>query len=223
MAGYIPTNILKPVRGGFEQNSVMAYINELTDKIDEQDKTIDELEAKLKGNSQDSKLVEQFKNNLAAEKEKTAAAEKMAQENAARMKDATEKAAKLAAALKAEKEGRSADAQQMKQLLQQAQAKARSADEGKLRELQQEIVSLKGEIGQLTSENTKLRNSATASGELSSSVQQLQSELSEQETKLKNAEGDLEKAKGEISEKDKKIKGNRAGEQGKRRKLCSGI
>lgn len=207
----IPSGVLKPARiGGLEKESVMTYLDELNSKIDELEK---ELEARdSAGEAHESQLVQEYRRDLEAAQKKAAESDKLAQSTAAQLKDATDKAAKLAAALKAEKDGRNADAQQMKQLLQQAQAQAKNADEGKLRELQEEIVSLKGEISSLNAENTKLKNSASASGELSASVQQLKDDLdsSSKETEdlkaqLAEATAQLANMEGEAFAKDSQI------------------
>lgn len=183
----IPSNILKPVKfGGLDSTSVTMYIDELNSKMTELERENEELRSGA--DAQQSKLVQEYKRDLEAAQKKAAEAEKAAQGGAAQIKAANDKAIQLAAALKAEKEGRASDAQKMKQLLQQAQAKASAVDEGKMREYQQEIVSLKGEISQLTMENTQLKTSANASGELSASVDQLQGELDKVKAELAKAE-----------------------------------
>ncbi len=216
----IPSNILKPVKfGGLDPTSVTTYIDELFSKMSELEKENEELRSGA--GAQESQLVQEYKRDLEAAQRKAAEAEKAVQGSAAQVKAANDKAIQLAAALKAEKEGRASDAQKMKQLLQQAQAKTSAVDEGKMREYQQEIVSLKGEISQLTMENTQLKTSANASGELSASVDQLQGELDKvradlakaeeardsAETALKDAESEKEKSVSELNAQKSELEG----------------
>ena len=197
------SGILKPAKFGapaLDKESVMIYIGELGDKLHDLEKENEELRSAT--SEKESGLVKEYKRDLEAAEKKAKEAEKTAQESIAKLKGANEKAVQLAAALKAEKEGRSSDAQKMKQLLQQAQAKASKVDEGKLREYQEEIVSLKGEISELSMENSKLKNSVSANGELSASVEQLQTDLSAAKTSLEQAETDLKAKEKDLADKD---------------------
>ncbi|MCR4647412.1 MAG: hypothetical protein K5695_18725 [Oscillospiraceae bacterium] len=207
----IPQNVLKPAKfGGFDKDSVLTYVDELNSKIEELEKELADREEA--GSSQESQLVQEYKRDLEAAQRQAAEYQKAAQASAAQLKDATEKATKLAVALKAEQDGRRADAQQMKQLLNQAQSQAKAGDDTKVKELQQEIVALKGEISTLTSENTKLKTSATASGELSASVQQLKDDLTSSEKEMGDLKSQLEETtaalanmEGEMFAKDSQI------------------
>ncbi len=199
----IPTGVLKEKGKYFEKEGVLIYLDELNNKIKDLE---EELESHSEANSQqESQLIAQYRKDLEAAQKRATDAERAVQETAAQLQGANDKAAQLAAALKTEKEERSSDAQKMKQLLQQAQAQATAVDEGKLRELQTEIVSLKGEIGTLTAENTQLKSKASADGELSESVKVLQDQLANKEEELAKMQNELNDLGGQIFAKDMQI------------------
>ena len=129
----IPSGVLKPAKfGGLEKESVMTYLDELNTKIDDLEKQLAEREEA--GGAQESNLIKEYRRDLEEAEKRASEAQKAADEAAGQLQSANDKAAQLAQALKSERDGRAADAQQMKQLLQQAQAKANSVDEGKMRE-----------------------------------------------------------------------------------------
>jgi vacuolar-type H+-ATPase subunit H len=196
--------------GGLERESVMTYLDELNSKIFDLEEELKKREEE--SGAAESGLIQEYRRDLetaekkAAEAEKKAAeAEQKASESTAQLKSVNDKAVQLASALKAEQEARNSDARKMKQLLQQAQAKSNSVDEGKMREYQQEIVALKGEIGQLTSENSALRSSASSSSQLSETVQKLNEELTAKNKEAAETAQELEDSKAALSEKEKEI------------------
>lgn len=200
----IPTGVLKEAplgKRGFDKDLVLTYVDELNNKIKELE---DELEERDQaGEQHESQLVQEYRRDLETAQKRLAEAEKVANDSAAQLQGANDKAAQLAAALKTEKEGRSADAQKMKQLLQQAQAS--SVDEGQVREYKEEIVALKGEISQMISENEKLKNNATVSVELSESIKALQDQLSVKDTEMEKLQSELNDLGGKILDKDSQI------------------
>lgn len=206
MSEYHVPNTLKDAKmgqKGYDKESVNIYVEELNSKIRQLETELEE--ATENGDKQESQLITQYKKDLEAAQKRATDAEKLAQDNAAQLQGANDKAAQLAAALKTEKEERSSDAQKMKQLLQQAQAQASTADEGKMKEFQEEIVALKGEISQLTTENTELKNKASADGELSESVKSLQDQLDAKEDELAKMQNELNDLGGQIFAKDSQI------------------
>ncbi|MBR2088787.1 MAG: hypothetical protein IJ906_17010, partial [Oscillospiraceae bacterium] len=192
MAVDIPTGVLQETKGmekGFKKEGVLTYIDELTNKLNKLEERNADLEKEVsKG---DSKLIEQYRTDLDNAQKKASEAIRQAQENANQLQAANDKAAQLAAALKTEKEERSTDAQKMKQLLQQAQAQTASADEGKMREYQEEILSLKSEI-------SKLQSGEKASAAMSGKVKEL-------EDKLRAVEETLSTKDAELAEKDEAL------------------
>ncbi len=204
----IPSGVLKTTMrpGGLEKESVMTYLDELNSKINDLE---DELKKKEE-NPEESGLIKQYRQDLETAERKASEAEKKASDSAAQLKSLTDKATQLANALNAEKEARNNDAKKMKQLLQQAQNN--SVEEEKIRSYQQEILSLKTEIGHLTNENASLKATANSSDQLSETVQKLNQELTEKsnnaaglETKLADTEAKLKKTEETVSDKDAEI------------------
>ena len=137
----IPTGVLQETKmgeRGFKKDGVTTYIEELLQKISKLEEENADLSAA--GDKQESQLIQQYRTDLDNAQKKASEAIKQAQEKEMALQAANDKATQLAAALKTEKEERSTDAQKMKQLLQQAQAQTASADEGKIREYQEEIL-----------------------------------------------------------------------------------
>ncbi|MBR2912798.1 MAG: hypothetical protein IKC40_02615 [Oscillospiraceae bacterium] len=204
MAMEIPSGVLKTTLkpGGLEKDSVMTYLDELNSKITE-------LEDELKKRDEEpdpgeSELIKEYRRDLEAAERKASEAEKRASQSDAKLQDAMDKASQLAAALTAEKEARNADAQKLKQALEQV--KSNGIDEGKVREYQQEIVSLKAEIGQLTSENDSLKASAASNDQqMNSTVEKLNAEIEAKNAAVAEVEKNLDDVKAQLSGKDGEI------------------
>lgn len=180
------------IGGGFEKQSVLAYIKE-------QDETIGKLESELqsyrdKNNAQESQLIQDYKRG---EEE----AQKKAEQAEEKLKTVTEKATKLAEALKKEQEGRQADIQKVKKQL--AETKTNSADAKKLKACQQENMELSMKVNDL---NAQLDSYKTQEKDTEREMEALSQELDAKEDEISNLQKKNNSQESELVDLKAKIK-----------------
>ncbi|MBD5143723.1 MAG: hypothetical protein HDT22_09000 [Ruminococcus sp.] len=179
------------IGGGFEKKSVFACIDALNTQRESLEKELQGY--REKNSAQESQLIQDYKRGEEEALKKAEQAEKKALDAEQKLKSATEKVNKLAEALKSEQAGRQADIQKMKKQL--AESKTNSVDNNKIKEYQQEILELKGDISSMSMENN----------ELNAKVESLETQVTDYKTQAKDAEQALEEINQELDEKEEKI------------------